>query len=126
MDDRKLNPLRLIILAFITAYFAASLWTNHSDPAARVSLNIKPADHAPTATSPAATGCAGRITWATAGAREVRLGIDGAAEKIIVYTEKGPRIALTENSGSAGEYRVSLPAPPQAVQIDNCEAVNLP
>lgn len=121
MDDRKLNPLRLIILALIAVYFAASLWKNYNDPAAQVSLHISPAANQATP-----TGCAGRIIWATAGVREVRLGIDGAAEKIIVYTEKGPRIALTENSGSAGEYRVSLPGPPQAVQIDECEAVNLP
>lgn len=121
MDDRKLNPLRLIILALIAAYFAGSLWANHNDPAARVSLKI-----VPTANEASSTQCAGRITWATAGAREVRLGIDGVAEKIIVYTESGLKVALTETSGSAGEYRVLLPAPPQAVQIDECEAVNLP
>lgn len=120
MDDRKLNPLRLIILAFIAAYFAVS-FTNHNDPAARVSQKI---GHTVNEASP--TQCAGRITWATAGAREVRLGIDGVAEKIIVYTEKGPKVALTETSGSAGEYRIPLEAPPQAVQIDECEAVNLP
>lgn len=121
MDDRKLNPLRLIILALIVVYFATSLWKNDNDPAALVSPQLGPAANQATP-----TGCAGRIAWATTGEREVRLGIDGAAEKIIVYTEKGSRIALTENSGSAGEYRVLLPAPPQAVQIDNCEAVNLP
>lgn len=121
MDDRKLNPLRLIILACIAIYFAASLWVNHNDPAAQASLHIGPAVNQATP-----IGCAGRITWATAGAREVRLGIDGVAEKIIVYTEKGPKVAPTETSGSAGEYRIPLEAPPQAVQIDECEAVNLP
>lgn len=119
MDDRKLNPLRLIILACMAIYFAASVWVNHRDPAAQVSLHIGPAEN------PTPTNCTGRITWATAGAREVRLGIDGVAEKIIVYTEKGPKVAPTETSGSAGEYRIPLEAPP-AVQIDECEAVNLP
>lgn len=121
MDDRKLNPLRLIILAFIAIYFAASIWVNHNDPAAQVSLHIGPAVNQTTPTN-----CTGRITWATAGAREVRLGIDGVANRIIVYTSKGTKIAFTETSGSAGEYRVPLEAPPQAVQIDECEAVNLP
>lgn len=124
MDDRKLNPLRLIILALIAVYFAVSLWKNYNDPAAQVSLHISPAATAADQTIP--TGCAGRIIWATAGAREVRLGIDGVANRIIVYTSKGTKIAFTETSGSAGEYRVPLEAPPQAVQIDECEAVNLP
>lgn len=35
MDDRKLNPLRLIILALIAVYFAVSLWKNYNDPAAQ-------------------------------------------------------------------------------------------
>lgn len=119
MDDRKLNPLRLIILALIAVYFAVSLWKNYNDPAAQVSLHIGPAEN------PTPTNCTGRITWATAGAREVRLGIDGVANRIIVYTAKGTKIANTETSGSAGEYRVPLEAPPQAVQIDECEAVSL-
>lgn len=132
MDDRKLNPLRMLVGLAILGYLALSVWTNRENPAenpaTKVNLQPQPAaiaeESSPAATS--STGCTGQITWVTGGAREVRLGITGAASRILVYTERGTIVRSTEEAGSAGEYRVILPAPPQAVQIDDCPTVNLP
>lgn len=126
-NDRRLNPLRLALLAVIAGYFA---WIWHHPPAA-------PASPAPALQKPAqatlpppqptnVADCPARILEVGASTHEVRLKIDGAADRILVYTAAGPVTASTETAGSAGEYRVLLPAPPQAVQLDNCPPLNLP
>ncbi|MER3481338.1 MAG: hypothetical protein C4327_12930 [Meiothermus sp.] len=135
-DDRALNPLRLVVLALILGYFGWLLWPKPS---------ANPAPEPPASmASPTVMGtpsrsqiqeesgamprqeCAGRIRRVAGGPNELRLEIEGVGKKILVYTEQGTVVALTETSGSAGEYRVRTPAPATAVQLDDCPAINLP
>lgn len=142
MDDRALNPLRLALLVAIAAYFA---WAGLHQPAT-VSNSVSAPPQAlsapshspqPAATSsrlpatpvgPAATpsDCGAHILEVGSSTHEVRLKVDGVASRILVYTAAGPVTASTETAGSAGAYRVLLPAPAQAVQLDDCPALNLP
>ncbi len=121
MDDRKLNPLRLVLLAAILGYFAF-LFTRLEPEEPLVTQVTAPA---PTATTPAPANCLGQITQVTQGANEIRLTITGAAERILVYTDQGNITASTSETGSAGEYRIRTPGPATAVQLDDCPVLNL-
>jgi len=56
---------------------------------------------------------------------EIRLSVTGSAERILVYTNQGNLTASTLEAGSAGEYRVRIPGPATAVQLDDCPPLNL-
>ncbi len=116
MDDRKLNPLRLMLLAALVGYFAF-LFTQPQPEEPLVTQVPAPA------TTPA--NCLGQITQVTQGASEIRLSITGAAERILVYTDQGNITAATPEVGSAGEYRIRIPGPVTAVQLDDCPVLNL-
>jgi hypothetical protein len=119
MDDKKLNPLRLVLLAALIGYFAF-LFTQPEEP-----LVTQVPAPAPTATTPTPANCLGQITQITQGASEIRLTITGAAERILVYTDQGNITASTSETGSAGEYRIRTPGPATAVQLDDCPVLNL-
>lgn len=127
MDDRKLNPLRFVLLFGIIGYFTF-LFTR-PEPTALVAQPPLPAAisqpaPAPQPAAPAAN-CAGEITQVAFGTYELRLQITGAAERILVYTDQGNLVVSTTEAGSAGLYRVRTPGPPTAVQLDDCPVLNL-
>lgn len=121
MDDKKLNPLRLMLLAVLIGYFSF-LFT-------RPQPEEPPVTQAPApATTPAPTApinCLGQITQVVQGANEIRLTITGSAERILIYTNQGNIIAATPEVGSGGEYRIRTPGPATAVQLDDCPVLNL-
>lgn len=127
LDDRHLNPLRLALLAIIAGYFAWLWFHPPATPASPAPVLQKPTQTTSRPSQPATlASCPAHILEVGASTHEVRLKIDGAADRILVYTAAGPVTASTETAGSAGEYRVLLPAPPQAVQLDDCPPLNLP
>lgn len=123
MDDKKLNPLRLVLLAVLIGYFAF-LFTQPQPEEPLVTQAPAPATTpAPAATAP--TNCLGQITQVVQGANEIRLTITGSAERILIYTDQGNLTAATPEVGSAGEYRIRTPGPATAVQLDDCPVLNL-
>jgi hypothetical protein len=129
MDDRKLNPLRLLIAVGCLMYFGW-LSIQPSPPEAEPLVMQQPAPSAPAvAPAPAPVAqpipCPGQIEQVAVGNYEVRLRITGAANTILVYTDQGNVTASTTEAGSAGEYRVRTPGPATAVQLDNCSPLNL-
>jgi hypothetical protein len=127
MDDKKLNPLRLVLLAALVGYFAF-LFTRPQPEEPLVTQVSAPAPAtipAPTATTPTPANCLGQITQVTQGANEIRLTITGAADRILVYTDQGNITAATPEVGSGGEYRIRTPGPATAVQLDDCPVLNL-
>ncbi|GFP26263.1 hypothetical protein HKBW3S25_01754 [Candidatus Hakubella thermalkaliphila] len=111
MNDRALNPLRLLLAGAIIAYFAAMTWP---PPPQAVEATIPLPAPAP---GPVATPrhCAGEITQVAIGTYEVRLQITGAGERILVYTDQGNLVVSTYHAGSGGGSTVSVPLarPPQ-------------
>lgn len=79
----------------------------------------------PTPQPTAALSCPSTIEQVTLSNYEIRLKISGSAERILVYTDQGNVTASTVEAGSAGEYRVRTPGPATAVQLDDCEPLNL-
>ena len=129
MDDRKLNPLRLIILVGLAAYFGF-LFSKRPQPEPLVvqapypTPTVAPAPAPAQATQPP-TNCHGSIEQVVQGQYEIRLSVTGSAERILVYTNQGNLTASTLEAGSAGEYRVRIPGPATAVQLDDCPPLNL-
>ncbi|GIW29932.1 MAG: hypothetical protein KatS3mg071_0106 [Meiothermus sp.] len=121
MNEKKLNPLRLVLLAALVGYFAF-LFTRPQPEEPLVTQVPAPA---PTATTPAPANCQGQITQVVQGANEIRLTITGSAERILIYTDQGNITASTSETGSAGEYRIRTPGPATAVQLDDCPVLNL-
>ncbi|ADD26877.1 hypothetical protein [Meiothermus ruber] len=122
MNDKKLNPLRLVLLTVLIGYFAF-LFTRPQPEEPLVTQAPAPATTpAPTATP---TNCLGQITQVAQGANEIRLTITGSAERILVYTDQGNITAATPEVGSGGEYRIRTPGPATAVQLDDCPVLNL-
>ncbi|WP_027882171.1 hypothetical protein [Meiothermus rufus] len=117
MDDRKLNPLRLLIALGIGAYFIF-LVLRPGQPGAPTTTQTQSAHPMPTA-------CAAQIEQVGLTSYELRLRIKGSAERIIIYTDQGNLTVNTTEAGSAGEYRIRTPAPATAVQLDDCPALNL-
>ncbi|GEM83919.1 hypothetical protein [Meiothermus hypogaeus] len=133
--DKNLNPLRLIIALALIVYLGWLLLK----PSPSEALVVQETPTTPTS-SPAKTAlptatptpkaapallCPGTIEQVTIGNYEIRLKISGSAERILVYTDQGNVTASTLEAGSAGEYRVRTPGPAAAVQLDNCEPLNL-
>lgn len=116
MDDKKYNPLRLMILASLVLYF---IYLANKPQNEAVSSQAQPVP----VTKP--TTCNARIEQVGLSSYELRLRISGAAESIVVYTEQGNLTASTTEVGSAGEYRIRTPGPATAIQIDDCPALNL-
>lgn len=125
MDDRKLNPLRLMLLAALVGYFAFLFTQPQPEEPLVTQVPATATTPAPTATTPAPANCLGQITQVTQGASEIRLSITEAAERILIYTDQGNITASTLEAGSAGEYRVRIPGPATAVQLDDCPPLNL-
>jgi len=127
MDDKKLNPLRLSVLAGIVFYFIFLAATPQNETLVEAqpntALTSQPAQPAP-ATKPTIS-CKAQIEQVALSASELRLRINGAANQIIVYTDQGNLTAGTTEAGSAGEYRIRTPAPATAVQIDDCPVLSL-
>ncbi|WP_337871139.1 hypothetical protein [Meiothermus sp.] len=122
MDDKKLNPLRLMLLAVLIGYFAF-LFTRPQPEEPLVTQIPTPTPAA--TTTPAPANCPGQITQVAQGANEIRLTITGSAERILIYTNQGNITASTVEAGSAGEYRIRTPGPATAVQLDDCPVLNL-
>ncbi len=127
MDDRKLNPLRFLLLFGLVGYLTF-LFTR-PESTAQVAHPPLPAAISQPAPAPqpvtTAANCAGEITQVAIGTYELRLQINGAAERILVYTDQGNLVVSTAEAGSAGVYRVRTPGPPTAVQLDDCPVLNL-
>jgi hypothetical protein len=120
-DDRRLNPLRLLIAGLIVGYFA---WLFVAP--APYQPGMKPAQ--PVAAQPAmpeTINCHGDIQRVAFDQHEIRLQITGAGERIRVFTDQGSLMVSTKEAGSAGEYRIRTPAPATAVQLDDCPVVDL-
>ncbi len=117
MDDRKLNPLRLLVALGIGVYLVF-LASRPEQPEAPTTTQTQPA-------YPMSTACAAQIEQVGLTNYELRLRIKGSAERIIIYTDQGNLTVHTTEAGSAGEYRVRTPAPATAVQLDDCPALNL-
>lgn len=126
MDDKKLNPLRLIVLLGLVVYFGF-LFSQRPQPEPLVVQAPSPTPTAAPAPAPAPapTNCHGSIEQVVQGQYEIRMTITGAAERILIYTDQGNVTASTTEAGSGGEYRVRTPGPATAVQIDNCTPLNL-
>jgi len=126
MDDKKLNPLRLIVLLGLAIYFGF-LFSQRpkSEPPIVQAPSPTPIPTVAPAPAPTPTNCHGSIEQVVQGQYEIRLGVTGAAERILVYTDQGNITASTLEAGSAGEYRVRIPGPATAVQLDDCPPLNL-
>lgn len=126
MDDKKLNPLRLIVLLGLVVYFGF-LFSQRPQPEPLVVQAPSPTPTAAPAPAPAPapTNCHGSIEQVVQGQYEIRMTITGAAERILIYTDQGNITASTLEAGSAGEYRVRIPGPATAVQLDDCPPLNL-
>ncbi|WP_299432143.1 hypothetical protein [uncultured Meiothermus sp.] len=124
MDDRRLNPLRLLIVLGIAVYFGVLLTAPEQTP--QQAQAPVPTASSPAPLLPAHTGpCTAQIEQVGIGNYELRLQISGAAERILVYTDQGNLTASTTQAGSAGVYRVRTPGPATAVQLDGCPVLNL-
>ncbi len=125
MDDRKMNPLRLIIGTGLVIYFAILLTSKPAEEP----LVVQTPPPAPTAPTQAAAqpsaNCQAQIEEVGLTSYELRLRLEGSAERIIIYTDQGNLTTSTTEAGSAGEYRVRTPAPATAVQIDDCPVLSL-
>ena len=123
MDDKKLNPLRLIVLLGLVVYFGFLFSQQPRDetPVAQQT----PSSPAPAPAAPPPANCHGSIEQVVQGQYEIRLSVTGSAERILVYTNQGNLTASTLEAGSAGEYRVRIPGPATAVQLDDCPPLNL-
>ena len=125
MDDKKLNPLRLIILVGLVIYFGF-LFSQRPQPEPLVVQAPTPTPTAaPAPATPPPANCHGAIEQVVQGQYEIRLSVTGSAERILVYTDQGNLTASTLEAGSAGEYRVRIPGPATAVQLDDCPPLNL-
>jgi len=124
MDDKKLNPLRLIILVGLIGYFGF-LFSQRPQPEPLVVQAPSPTPTVAPAPATAPTNCHGSIEQVVQGQYEIRMTLTGAAERILIYTDQGNLTASTLEAGSAGEYRVRIPGPATAVQIDDCPPLNL-
>ncbi|MCX8088605.1 MAG: hypothetical protein N3C58_04930 [Meiothermus ruber] len=126
MDDKKLNPLRLIVLLGLVVYFGF-LFSQRPQPEPLVVQAPSPTPTAAPAPAPAPapTNCHGSIEQVVQGQYEIRMTITGAAERILIYTDQGNITASTLEAGSAGEYRIRIPGPATAVQLDDCPPLNL-
>lgn len=123
MNDRALNPLRLLLAGAIIAYFAAMTWP--PPPQAVEATTPLPAPAPAPGPVEVHGRCAGEITQVAIGTYELRLQITGAGERILVYTDAGNLVVSTYHAGSAGEYRIRTPGPATAVQLDDCPVINL-
>jgi predicted aspartyl protease len=123
MDDRILNPLRLLIALGIVGYFAFLF----ALPPVEQAVQQPATPTTQPAPQPVATpgDCAAEIEQVGIGAYELRLQVSGAAERILVYTDQGNLVVSTTQAGSAGVYRVRTPGPATAVQLDDCPVLNL-
>lgn len=126
MDDKKLNPLRLIVLLGLVVYFGF-LFSQRPQPEPLIVQAPSPTPTAAPAPAPAPapTNCHGSIEQVVQGQYEIRMTITGAAERILIYTDQGNITASTLEAGSAGEYRIRIPGPATAVQLDDCPPLNL-
>jgi hypothetical protein len=134
MNDRRFNPIRIVLLLGIVAYFVLLASPPQPDQTPVVSQPITTPTQAPSNLAPTLpngpalslpNGCAGQIVQVGIGSYELRLRITGSAERILVYTDQGNLVASTKEAGSAGEYRIRTPGPATAVQLDNCPVLNL-
>ncbi|GIW32852.1 hypothetical protein [Meiothermus sp.] len=131
--DKNLNPLRLIIALGLIVYLgwlllkpspSEALVVQETTPTSSSAKTALPTA-IPTPEAAPALPCPGNIEQVTLSNYEIRLKISGSAERILVYTDQGNVTASTLEAGSAGEYRVRTPGPATAVQLDNCEPLNL-
>lgn len=130
MDDRRLNPLRLLLVGIILSYFVWLIAVpdqpvpdQPGTPATSVAgLRSQVAGHAP-----APVGCYGHIQTVTFDDQHVRLQITGAGDYITVFTPYGNQVVRTIEAGSAGEYHIHLaiPGPPTALRLDGCPVLKL-
>ncbi|GIW33762.1 hypothetical protein [Meiothermus sp.] len=133
MDDKNLNPLRLIIGLCLIGYLGWLLLKPPSEPLVEQVTSTNPTSSSTSFASPTAkpalptpeNECLGKIEQVSLSNYEIRLKISGAAERILVYTDQGNVTASTVEAGSAGEYRVRTPGPATAVQLDDCSPLNL-
>ena len=123
MDDKKLNPLRLIVLLGLVVYFGFLFSQQPRDETPVVQQT--PSSPAPAPAAPPPANCHGAIEQVVQGQYEIRMSVTGSAERILVYTDQGNLTASTLEAGSAGEYRVRIPGPATAVQLDDCPPLNL-
>ncbi|RIH89519.1 hypothetical protein Mlute_00315 [Meiothermus luteus] len=124
MDDRKLNPLRLLIAVGILGYFGW-LFVQPSPQTEAQKAPPAPASRPTSQSQPEPSACSARVEQVGISTYEVRLRISGSANTILVYTDQGTVTASTTEAGSAGEYRVRTPGPATAVQLDGCPPLDL-
>lgn len=129
MDDKKHNPLRLLVLAGIVLYFIFLAATPQNETLVEAqpttALPSQPAQPQPAPATKPTINCKAQIEQVGLSTSELRLRITGAANQIIVYTDQGNLTATTTEAGSAGEYRIRTPGPATAVQLDDCPVLNL-
>lgn len=130
MNDKNLNPLRLLVGLGIIAYFAwLFIQPNPNQQTKALATQAPPQTTTQPNPAPKAelvATCTGQIEQVGLGTNEIRLRITGAASTILVYTDQGNVTASTTEAGSGGEYyRVRTPGPATAVQLDNCTPLNL-